>query len=469
MPRKERIAGVWYIKIAMRLIKFIFSITVIAALAAAIIFLCFYIHSLLPVAAAVALAYTLSVIAAVCLLTGESPADFKCAWLTVIVALPVAGAALYFLSYFSRTHKRSAQPAMPVTGCDGYEYFSDGSTYLKRLETLISSAKKSVYLEYYIISKGHIWGAIYRQLLNARARGVEVKIIYDGLGSALRAPIKDFKRLKRAGAQIKVFNKLLPLPVSRLNFRDHRKIAAIDGDAVFLGGVNIADEYANLCSPHGYWKDGGGLFFGEIAAVYSAVFLKAFDGKERDYPHTMREVTAKLRVLPVADEPVLLGSVCEDYLAAAIYSAKRRVYIFTPYLCMGDKLGDALEFAARQGVDVKIIIPHIPDKKLTYAITLTYCARLVERGAKIYTYTPGFMHFKGVMCDDGVLLGSYNFDFRSMRLNYECGIWGGGALAEDAVRDFEACLAVSEKLKQKKKCAIIRILSRLLYLFAPLV
>ncbi|MDE6374039.1 MAG: phosphatidylserine/phosphatidylglycerophosphate/cardiolipin synthase family protein, partial [Clostridia bacterium] len=315
-----------------------------------------------------------------------------------------------------------------------------------------------------------IWGAIYRELLKARSRGVEVKIIYDGLGSALRAPLKDFKRLKRAGAQIKVFNRLLPLPVSRLNFRDHRKIAAIDGDAVFLGGVNIADEYANLCSPHGYWKDGGGLFFGEIACVYSDLFLTAFDGKKSDCPRTMRKITAKHSLLPVVDEPEQRGSLCEDLLASAIYSARRHVYIFTPYLCMGDKLCDAIAFAARRGVDVKLIIPHIPDKKLTYQITLAYGARLTDHGAEVYSYTPGFMHFKGVICDDGVLLGSYNFDFRSMRLNYECGVWcDDGVLADEAARDFTDCLAVSEKLHAKRRNAAAKLLSRLLSLFAPLV
>ncbi|MDE6558056.1 MAG: PLDc N-terminal domain-containing protein, partial [Clostridia bacterium] len=227
-------------------------LTVIAALIAAIIFLCLYIHSLLPAAVAIAVSYALSLIAALSLLTGESPSEFKCGWLTLIVALPVSGAVLYFLSYLSRTQKRGQSEILPVAACHGYEYFADGAEYLERLTLQISSAKKRVYLEYYIISKGHIWGAMRRELEKALARGVEIKIIYDALGSAPKAPKKDFKKLKKSGAQIKVFNKPLPLPVSRLNFRDHRKIAVIDGEAVFLGGVNIADEYANLISPHGF-------------------------------------------------------------------------------------------------------------------------------------------------------------------------------------------------------------------------
>ena len=457
----------------MRFVKFVFSrfficITVIAALVAAIIFLCVYIHSLLPAAAALALSYLLSLIAALCLLIGNSPAEFKCVWLIVIVALPVSGAVLYALSRLSRTQKSPRIPAMPATSCSSYEYFSDGAAFLDRIVALISTAKKQVLLEFYIISKGHIWGAVCRELKVALARGVEVKIIYDGLGSALRAPKKDLKELARAGAKIKAFNSLLPLPVSRLNFRDHRKIAVIDSDAVFLGGVNIADEYANLTSPHGYWKDGGALFFGNIADVYSRIFLAAFEGKTPDWGAHMPQITEKHTLYPVADEPERAGGYCEDMLAAALYAARERVYVFTPYLCIGDKLHGALTFAARRGADVKIIIPENPDKKLTYAVTRSYCERLIGEGVKVYTYTPGFMHFKAVVCDDSVLLGSYNFDFRSMRLNYECGVLADGELAAEIARDFVSCLALSRPFTTNKR-RTGRVSLALLRLFAPLV
>lgn len=458
----------------MRFLRFVFSrfficITVIAALIAAIIFLCVYIHSILPAAAAIALSYLFSLIAALHLLAGNSPAEFKCVWLILIVVLPVSGAVLYCLSVLSRTQKAPRTPPLSASSCTAYEYFTDGATYLDRLTALISTAKREVLLEFYIISKGHIWGAMFRELKKALERGVEVKIIYDGLGSALRTPKKDFKTLIKAGAQIKVFNRLLPLPVSRLNFRDHRKIAVIDCDAVFLGGVNVADEYANLTAPHGYWKDGGALFFGDIADVYARIFLSAFGGEKIRSCGNMPRLTGRYPLFPVADEPDRAGSACEDMLAAALYSARERVYIFTPYLCMGDKLHDALVFAAARGADVKIIIPAIPDKKLTYAITRTYCERLVGEGVKVFTYTPGFMHFKGAVCDQTALVGSYNFDYRSMRLNYECGVFGGGELADEMARDFAACLALSKPLELKKRCAAGKFTHSLLRLFAPLV
>lgn len=442
----------------------------ITALVAVIVFLCIFVHSLLPAAVAVSVSYALSFGVAFFLLSGAGPAEFKCGWLVVIVILPVAGAVLFLLSYMSRTQRTERSPILNGAGCCSFEYFTDGAAYLDRLIALVAAAKHKVYLEYYIIAKGRIWGLLYAALLEALSRGVEVKIIYDGLGSALRVPKKDFKALKKAGAQIRVFNKLLPLPVSRLNFRDHRKIGMIDGDAVFLGGVNIADEYANITAPHGHWKDGGAVFYGQIAEVYEGIFNCTFEGKKSNCPRNMPQSSDRLQLFPVVDEPERRGSVCEDLLAGAILGARERVCVFTPYLCMADKLYDALVFAARRGVEVKILVPFVPDKKLTYSITKAYCARLIAEGVQVYAYAPGFMHFKGVICDgDFALLGSYNLDFRSMYLNYECGVVGGEELNREMERDFLECLAVSRQLQLKKPTPLLRLWRVILRLFAPLV
>ncbi len=457
--------------IPMRLLRFLFSrlficLFVIAALVAAIIFLCVYIHSLLPAAAALGLAYFMSAAAALALFCKHSPAEFKCAWLTLIVAFPIGGAALYFLSYISRVQRSEAPLLFPPAGCDRYEYFSCGSDFLRALTQLISAAKLRIYLEFYIIASGKVWKEVCKGLTAAVARGVEIKIIYDGFGSALRVPKADFKKLKRAGVKIKVFNRLLPVPASRLNNRDHRKIAVVDG-AVMTGGVNIADEYAHIVSPYGYWKDGGALFTGQIADVYAGIFTAAFNGTapKADY----RTENAPLRFIPVADEPELCDGAMEQSLAAAIYGAKRRVYIFTPYLCGGDKLCGALKYAAANGADVKIIIPAVPDKKLTYAISRTFGENLLNDGIEIYMYTPGFMHFKGGVIDDNAYLGSYNFDFRSMRLNRENGVWGGKRLSDDVAADFKNCLALSAPLEKRPHSPAARLWRSLLCLFAPLV
>lgn len=452
----------------MRRVQFIFCLFIIVVTYAAIIFLCLYLHSVLPAAAGAAGAYALSLFTAIALFCGDMRIDYKCAWLAVIAALPVIGAVLYV---FSRTGGDKAKADPPVTaGCTDYEYFKDGAPYLARITECIPKAKSKVYLEFYIISKGHIWGEIFKQLVDALGRNVSVMIIYDGLGSALHAPKKQLKRLKKLGAEIKVFNKLRPFPVTRLNSRNHRKIAVIDGAKVFLGGVNIADEYANLKSPHGYWKDGGIMLCGDVAKVYEEIFLTDFYG-ENHMPRKPEQCFKphSLPLLAVTDAPASKQGFCEELLTSKIYSARERVLIMTPYLCTGEKIRDALVSAARRGVDVKIIIPHTPDKRVAYELSLSFAEELTRRGITVYRYTPGFMHAKCVVCDDEALLGSYNFDYRSMSINYECGIWAGGNIAKDAIADFRECAAVSAVYRQGKVLLPRRVLRAFLQLLAPLV
>lgn len=445
---------------------------IIAVLTTAIIFLCVYIHSLLPVATALCLAYALSTIACYHLLSGDSPSEFQRGWLVVILLLPVGGAVLYFISRPPRVQPLQNTPP-PLCGYTQSQYFDDGATLLKKLTQLISSAQKSVLLEYYIIAKGRVWSGIYTALLSALDRGATVKIIYDGVGSATRAPKRDFKKLRARGAKIKTFHKPIPLPVYRLNVRDHRKIAVVDSVYFITGGVNIADEYAHITCPHAFWKDGGAMFKGSIALAYENIFLHTFNAIDCDQTIETSHEKYYIRsgenaVCAIADNPYR-GADFEDEVARAVYSAKSRVHVFTPYLCLGEKLCDALSYAKKRGVDIKIILPSIPDKKLTYAISLTYGQKLLERGVEVYAYTPGFMHFKAMVCDNKVFLGSYNFDFRSMRLNYENGVVCNGMLAERAEVDFSECLALSQPLSPKKCGAITKLKRSVLCLFAPLV
>lgn len=467
----------------MRAVKFIFSrlffcILVIAVISAAIIFLCLYLHSLLPAALGAAAAYALSITSALILLLRDGRVDYKCAWLAVIAALPFIGAILYALSCTGSAPRQDNPIPPPLSHYDEFEYFKDGARYLSRLRERISEAKERVYLEYYIIAEGCIWGLICKELESALARGVDVAIIYDGLGSGSVAPVKDFGRLSAMGAHIRVFNKPKPFPVSRLNCRNHRKIAAIDGKTVFLGGVNIADEYANITSPHGYWKDGGIMLCGQVAKDYSDIFTDDFHIPARTKKGraqgdnaggrkgAQKRGTNKLRI--VADAPTLVNGCCEELVAAKIYSAQKTVCIFTPYLCVGEKLKDALIYAAGRGAKVRVIIPEIPDKKITFEISLTYAAELCRHGIEIYRYKPGFMHAKCVICDGETLLGSYNFDFRSMRLNYECGIWAGGEITERVKSDFEETLAISTRIEERKVPLVRRIVRGGLKVFAPL-
>lgn len=480
----------------MRLFRFIFSrificLVFIAALFAAIIFLCLYIHSLLPAAWALGIAGIFSLIVAIVIMSRPSPSAFKCAWLALVAALPFFGALVYLLAISKPTRKPLPKVRAEMCEATYAEYFADGADYLKRLKERIDGAKEYVYLEYYIIARGRVWTEIFTALRAALGRGVEVKIIYDGVGSALRAPKRSMRTLEKEGAQTAVFRKPFPLPFYRLNSRDHRKIAVIDGKCAFTGGVNLADEYANLTSPHGHWKDGGAMFEGAIAATFAELFEEGFCHADRKRGAARRRkgrkgarisqraddgrqnIGEKGETAPsdcaalIADEP--FGGRFEDVAASLIYSSTKRVYIFTPYLCMDDKLSDALKFSAARGADVRIIIPHIPDKRLTFEITKTYADSLIAHGVKVYEYTPGFLHTKAMICDDCATVGSYNFDFRSMRLNYECAVIARGKFAESAAEDFTKTAAMSTPRLAAKQGAIRRSARRILALFAPLV
>ena len=452
----------------------------IAAQVAAIIFLCLYIPSFLPMAAAFAIIWLLTAIAACILFTRDGAAEVKCAWFVLIAALPVAGALIYlFATIKKKPHgvlKVNAPNARGIAGaanltcgtCEaGYDraqYFKDGAAFFTAALNEIESARKRVYLEFYIIGRGHFFTALLNALEKAKANGAEIKIILDGMGSAFRVNRKEFKKLKAAGAEVKIFHRLTPLPRAKLNFRDHRKIIAVDGNVAFTGGINFADEYANIGSPYGYWKDNGVAVYGEAAKIFEGMFLSEWNGShEMDAPEG-----GKYKCLPYYDSPPY-RTFCEDAYVYAINNATERVHILTPYFCLSGKTHAALSFAAKRGVDVKIIIPHIPDKKYAYAISKSYAAKLTKCGVKFYTYTPGFMHAKSLICDSRAFLGSYNFDYRSKHFNFECGVCFDGEIATEAERDFEECLALSAPLTAEKVLPHRRFCRFILKLFAPLI
>lgn len=467
------------------LTKILFSlnflyILIIAAEAVAIIFLCIYIPAFMSVAAVFLIVWLITLIAVFCVAKRGTATEIDFALVLMITALPVIGAIIY--AVFSRKRKecgtftvRDAQPLTPIenasfyycgtsgAGYDRAEYFKCGEEYFKILFREIERAEKRVYLEYFIIRRGEIFSRLVSALRTARNNGAEIKIIADGVGCAFKAGRREFKKLKAVGAEIKIFNKLVPLLSSRLNLRDHRKIAVIDGKVAFTGGINIADEYANIDSPFGYWKDTGVAVYGNAAKAFEGMFLSMWEGS---FIVKVPE-DGKYRCLPFYDSPSARPGFCESAYLHAVSSAQRRIHIFTPYFCTSEKLACALEFAARRGVDVRIIVPHIPDKKYAFELTKTYALPLIASGVKFYEYTPGFMHAKSMVCDDCAFIGSYNFDFRSLRLNYECAVMFEGEICEQIERDFWECLRLSAPLQDKVSPP--RALWRfILKLFAPL-
>lgn len=442
--------------------KFIFSklfvcILLIAAYVCAIIFICMLLPAILSLGAAVLGAFALAAAAAIKAAAGDYPAEFRCAWLLVIAALPVLGAAAYFITIYRPRPPEATVCCGGATGYRSCRYFSDGAQFFEALFEAAENASKRIYIEFYILAGGKIFDRLCAVLERALARGVEVKIMTDALGSALRLPKRQLKRLKRLGAAIKIFNRLVPPPLSRLNFRDHRKIAAIDGTVALCGGMNIADEYANLTRPHGQWKDSAFLVTGGAALFFEELFLAAWRGGA---PAPQPPVSGENEMLPVYDSPPAVRGRASALLCREIARANRRIWIFTPYLCPDERVLAALGDAVCRGVDVKILLPAMPDKRSAYAITRDCAARLEARGADIYAYTPGFMHAKAVICDGKCFLGSYNLDCRSLWLNHECGALFAGEMAEAAARDFEACLALSERFTGRRQ--------KLARLFSPL-
>lgn len=466
--------------------KIIFSLNflylaLIAAQVAAIVFLCFYIPSFLPAVLTILIIWLLGAIAAAILFSRAGSAEVKCAWFVLIAALPVAGALIYLLATVKKkscgvlsvktdktlTGLSAAANALCGTAETGYEraiYFKSGAEFFNAIIREIESAKKRVYIEFFIIGRGHVYNAFLQALERAIERGAEVKIILDGIGSAFKISKREIKNLKAMGAEVMIFHRLTPLPRARLNFRDHRKIVAVDGKVAFTGGFNLADEYANISSPYGYWKDSGLAVYGAAAKVFEGMFLSVWQNKfEMPLPEG-----GKYHCLPFYDSPPH-RVFCEEAFVFAISSARKRVHVLTPYFCVGEKTSAALAFAARRGVEVKVILPHVPDKKYAFEISKAHARELRKCGVRFFEYTPGFMHAKVIICDDGVFLGSYNFDYRSTHYNYECGAYFTGDMCEDAERDFDECLSLSAPITEDKVAPHRRLTRFLLKLFAPLI
>lgn len=318
--------------------------------------------------------------------------------------------------------------SFPVYNNTRTKYFSLGDDFFPALIEDIKSAKRFIFMEYFIIDKGSVWGEIEAALIERAKSGVEVKIIYDDVGCLFTLPKKSKKRLTESGAQILPFNKITASFDMRLNNRSHRKITVIDGTVAYTGGNNVADEYANRRKKYGHWKDTHMRFYGDAAWSFSAMFLSFWhilsneNISYRNYlPQKTEEQTVGY-VQPLSSGPGRNDHIIQSSFINIISTAKRYVYITTPYLILDNETETALKNAAKSGVDVRIIIPAIPDKRTVYLTTKSFVPPLVKAGVKVYTYTPGFIHAKMIITDDEcAFIGTCNMDYRSFYLHYECG------------------------------------------------
>lgn len=314
------------------------------------------------------------------------------------------------------------------------EYLPSGEIKFQCIKEELRKAKHYIFLEYFIIEEGTMWNEILEILREKAANGVDVRLIYDDFGCINKKLPRHYDRvLKKMGIKCCVFNPFRPFLSAVVNNRDHRKIAIIDGHTGITGGINLADEYININSKFGHWKDTSILLRGEGVWSLTVMFLSMWDSltgtdenydQYRPYIHQDGIIRAPGIVQPYNDGPWDDKAIGENVYLNMITRAKNYIYISTPYLILSNEIVSALQNAAQSGVDVRIMTPHIPDKKYVFEVTRANYEPLVEKGIKIYEYTPGFVHAKVFVVDDEyATVGTINLDYRSLYLHFECGVW----------------------------------------------
>ena len=356
-----------------------------------------------------------------------------------------------------------------------------GESKFNSLMKRLSNAKKYIFLEYFIIEGGYMWDSILEVLERKAKEGVEVRVMYDSVGCLLTLPEKYYETLRKKGIKCIEFNPLIPVVTLLMNNRDHRKIAVIDGEYGFMGGINLADEYINLYEKHGHWKDAALEIHGDAVKSLTCMFLSMWQsvtGKRENYlkytSETRPVLEARGFVQPYCDSPLDDDLVGEMTYLNMINRADKYIYITTPYLIIDNESITALSLAAKSGVDVRIITPHVPDKWYVHMVSRAYYSQLVNNGVKIYEYTPGFIHAKTFVADDEIAtVGTVNLDYRSLYLHFECGIWMFKTpvirdMKADFLKTLEVCMPITPDSPILKVRGFKKLLRAILRMFAPL-
>ena len=368
--------------------------------------------------------------------------------------------------------------SMPAWNNTETTILSPGEKFFPSLLEELRNAQRYIFLEFFIIAEGKMWNQIHKILLEKIAQGVEVRIIYDDFG-CLKYMNRGFKkRLTEEGIKIATFNPLVPVLSISLNYRDHRKIAIVDGKVGWTGGMNIGDEYINEKEVFGYWKDTMIKVEGEAVLGFVNLFLQMWETcteEKLDYRHYQANyyIASKGTVQVFGDSPFDGYLVTETVYMKLISSAKKYVYINTPYLILDNEIMTTIKNAALSGIDVRIIVPHIPDKRMVFWITQAHYYELLMAGVKIYEYTPGFIHSKAIAADDSwAVIGSANLDFRSLYLHFEssCLLYETTSVVEirkDIISEIEKSELITIE-KCKKTNIFKRIFVGILRAFAPM-
>lgn len=410
----------------------------------------------------------LSAILIVYIINKKQPAEYKLIWILLICILPFFGGLFYLFVQFNFgyrklkhnitkleeetkimiasggvNHKLDQEPYRDVKGFAKYmmktggypvyencqiQYFPLGEDKFKAMLEELKLAEQFIFLEYFIVERGVMWDSILEILKEKAQSGVEVRVMYDGMCSLALLPYHYPKELEQYGIKAKMFAPVKPFLTTDQNNRDHRKILVIDGKTAFNGGVNLGDEYINQKDVYGHWKDTAILLKGDAVKTFTLMFLHLWNASEKCPENwekylqvSIPKVSGEGLVIPYGDGPTNDLDIAKTAYMDIVNRAQEYVHIMTPYLILDEDFMDSLINAARRGVDVRIVIPHIPDKKAPFAIAHTFFPQLISNGVKVYEYTPGFMHAKVFVSDDNrSVVGTINLDYRSLYLHFEC-------------------------------------------------
>lgn len=416
-----------------------------------------------------------SILVALSIINKPMNTSFKLSWILFVVIVPVFGALLYFLlktnietRRYEKSFKKQAATLREysrvspkvleaLTETDKGQlaftrymsdyagavmhsntsavYYPTGEAFYEALLDELRQAKDYIFMEYFIVDFGEMWGSILEILKEKAAQGVEVRFLYDGSNSLTLLPYSYYKTLRSYGLKAKVFSQIIPALSTVQNNRDHRKITVIDGKVAFTGGANLADEYINRIERFGHWKDAAVKVEGEAVLTFTQLFLQMWNFDEKGQVDDRRYLTAIQEsqtalvegsgfYMPYGESPFDDEDVAKRVYLDIIQSAQESLYIMTPYLVLDDEMLDNLLYAAKRGVKVTLLLPHIYDKKLPYLLARTDFERYLQAGIAIYEYTPGFLHSKVIWADGKrASVGTVNMDFRSLYLNFECGLY----------------------------------------------
>lgn len=452
------------------------------------------------------------------IIASEDNPDYKIPWLLVVLIVPIAGFMCYFLFYDRKFHKRyikrlehlkaighkpedsalfEALNVESPAACSQakmlchigethlysnttQEYFPLGEDMHKRLLEDLKKAEKFIFMEYFIIEEGIFWNSILDILKEKAAGGVEVKLVYDDIGCMMTLPGDYARRLRKQGIEAYPFSALKGNADSEFNNRSHRKITVIDGKVGYTGGVNLADEYINEVVRFGHWKDTAIRLEGDAVKELTNLFLvdyglntfRELEIRQNYYPEYAVQEDGWLIPFGDGPNPIYKRCVGKSVIQNMLNQANRYVYMMSPYLIVDNELRQAIEDASLRGVNIKLILPHIPDKKLVYEMARSHYQRLLDAGVEIYEYEPGFVHAKVYLADDEyAMVGTINLDYRSLVHNFENGVWMYRCdclqnIRQDFRDTLEKCIPIDEtKTKWSLTQRFIRSIAKV---FAPM-